>query len=643
VKKEKLARFLFLSFLAHVGFLLGIDASLRSPPQIVPIGLVPIEAVILDEEPEAAESRPTFSEQEPRIRSLETKSQPSVRTPTIVKNPSKIPPISRKDSLTPRLSIDPDASVDLREPDRAAIEKTLETKSRKLAHTERRKSVEDLAGPAPKGARLRPQIALTPVPSLETLSSDRESPRPTLEAKSRTSAGTETRLEVRDLAGPIPRKGTFEPSLSLSSAPTLGQIPSGREGAAVVTQPIVAKLQMDDLNLPPARPTLLDPSPLLEVDMPRVLVEAETGGSGSFSQTQTKVDVPIGRNRMILGSVSELPPIPTVKSPSIPEEREMVLSQSKRPTTAGLAESKTSKGSDVVLGRDYGKTQSKGSTDSPKLLAPDGDLATLDLDSSAIESASFPERRDVAATPSTPPSEGRSERVATREPRVDSRGETAGVPEIVAPGGRPLTLGLPKGIPFPFPGAPKEAAFLFLLDTSGSVKGEPLDGIKKSAWEFVKLMGPKERAAIMTFNDSPQLVRPFTSERGLLGQDIQKVRTRGRRTVLFDALIKAADIIAKENRESKFIILFSDGKDEGSRASIQDVINGIRSSRVSILCVGYSRVEKKYLDILSRIATETGGVSADAPMFHQIVMLYKAAREATTGASEARTDLEVLQ
>jgi len=119
---------------------------------------------------------------------------------------------------------------------------------------------------------------------------------------------------------------------------------------------------------------------------------------------------------------------------------------------------------------------------------------------------------------------------------------------------------------------------LLVLDTSGSVKGPPLEGIKKSAMEFVSLLGKMDRCAVITFNDKANLVVPFTSDKNSLKQKIARLMTKGKNTVLFDALDLAILLLKKEKDKKRFIVLFSDGKDEGSRSNPREVIKRARKS-----------------------------------------------------------------
>lgn len=199
------------------------------------------------------------------------------------------------------------------------------------------------------------------------------------------------------------------------------------------------------------------------------------------------------------------------------------------------------------------------------------------------------------------------------------------LPRVLVPNEEPVVLPLDSLPAIPLPGSAQGASFILAVDTSGSIKGAPMDGIKASAVEFISLMGPKDSVQLMTFNDQPRLITPVTSNKQVLKQMINGLQTAGKLTVLNDALLMAGDILSAEGDENVHIVLFSDGKDEGSRATLDQVIGSLRKQNVSVLTVGYTKVEKKYLDILRGIADETGGVYVQRPEFQDILALYKKA------------------
>ncbi len=196
-------------------------------------------------------------------------------------------------------------------------------------------------------------------------------------------------------------------------------------------------------------------------------------------------------------------------------------------------------------------------------------------------------------------------------------------PRILAPEDEPAALKMERPPTIPFPGSTKGASFMLLVDTSGSVKGNPLRGIRTSAIEFISLMGPKDRVGLMTFDDTTQLINIFTSNNERLKYRLKSIRTAGKLTVLNDSLLKAAQILKTEDSDNLHIVLFSDGKDEGSQANFDQVVLTLKRQKISVLAVGYTRVEKKYLEILRSLADGTGGVFVQTPEFHDILSLYK--------------------
>jgi uncharacterized protein YegL len=210
-------------------------------------------------------------------------------------------------------------------------------------------------------------------------------------------------------------------------------------------------------------------------------------------------------------------------------------------------------------------------------------------------------------------------------------------PAILVPEGEPAVLKFERPPTIPFPGSVHGASFLLLVDTSGSVRGDPLKGIKASAAEFIGLMGPKDRVALMTFDDSIRLINTFISipfEKDLLKIRLKGLRTTGRLTILNDALLEAGQILNTEDSETLHIVLFSDGKDEGSRSTLDQVVKNLKAVKISVLAVGYTRIEEKYLDVLRSIADGTRGVFVQTPEFQDILTLYKSASQESAPATE---------
>jgi hypothetical protein len=133
-----------------------------------------------------------------------------------------------------------------------------------------------------------------------------EFPKDPLIAKAETAKGTPSTTPVEDFPGPIPKEGTFKPSLNVEQIPTPGVLPPGQEGKEVQSRRVVSRSLSPPQHLPEIPPSPSDQTPLLEVEEPRVLTLAEKGGIPTESTTLEKITAPLGRNRPHPEFVSDL-------------------------------------------------------------------------------------------------------------------------------------------------------------------------------------------------------------------------------------------------------------------------------------------------------------------------------------------------
>ena len=153
-----------------------------------------------------------------------------------------------------------------------------------------------------------------------------------------------------------------------------------------------------------------------------------------------------------------------------------------------------------------------------------------------------------------------------------------------------------------------------MLDTSGSMTLN-LEFVKQAAEQFVIRLLPEDRAMVGAFNDKVEFgATDFTNDRDDLAHAIQELDF-GNATRLWDAV--DASLAALSGVEGRRVILvFTDGDDTGSRASLSNVVDRARADEVMIYAIGLEsvyasgpgRVTRTRPDRgLRRIADETGG------------------------------------
>jgi Ca-activated chloride channel family protein len=150
-----------------------------------------------------------------------------------------------------------------------------------------------------------------------------------------------------------------------------------------------------------------------------------------------------------------------------------------------------------------------------------------------------------------------------------------------------------------------------LLDTSASMgegEGEKIEEAVRGALRFFqKVITPRDRAAVITFSDQPNLAVRFTNQEDVLAGGLAGLTPTGS-TALYDSLIYSLYYFGGV-KGKRAIIILSDGKDEGSRHTYSDALEYARRSGVALYTVGID-LSTGDADVrlkLSRLADETGG------------------------------------
>ncbi len=141
------------------------------------------------------------------------------------------------------------------------------------------------------------------------------------------------------------------------------------------------------------------------------------------------------------------------------------------------------------------------------------------------------------------------------------------------------------------------------IDVSASMLTRLEDTQAAALQFFQKLVQPKDRAALITFNDHPILNVRFTRDVKALSGGLAGLKAE-RGTSLYDSLVFCFYYF-NGIRGRRALLLLSDGRDEGSRFTYDEALEFARRSGVTIYVIGLGEdVEKKKL---ARFAEETGG------------------------------------
>jgi len=165
---------------------------------------------------------------------------------------------------------------------------------------------------------------------------------------------------------------------------------------------------------------------------------------------------------------------------------------------------------------------------------------------------------------------------------------------------------------------------VIVLDASKSMKGPPFEAAIKASGRFIDSKRPQDEVAILAIRDTKEgyeLVSDFERDPLALARRLADVRADGMKTRLYDSIgaaiqmcgMSAQGSISPSPRNyivSCSIVVFSDGRDEGSAISREELNGRITAMRipVPVYSLAYSRISPKYFQNLEAISKNSFGV-----------------------------------
>jgi VWFA-related protein len=125
-----------------------------------------------------------------------------------------------------------------------------------------------------------------------------------------------------------------------------------------------------------------------------------------------------------------------------------------------------------------------------------------------------------------------------------------------------------------------------VLDTSGSMAGAKIREAQSALDRFLfELLDKEDELFLYRFSNFPVLLQGWTSDRQLLGRELDRVAPNGG-TAMYDAVAEAVPLAEQGQYRKKAIVVISDGNDTGSQTSIRELKQQIRESEVLVYAIG---------------------------------------------------------
>lgn len=166
---------------------------------------------------------------------------------------------------------------------------------------------------------------------------------------------------------------------------------------------------------------------------------------------------------------------------------------------------------------------------------------------------------------------------------------------------------------------------IFVLDASKSMAGAPFETALRAAARYIDGKRPQDEVAVLAIRDTKEgyeLVSNFERDGAALGRRIADIRVDGMKTRLYDSIGAAIQMCgmagqgsdvqagAEHHIASCSVIVFSDGRDEGSAVSREELNGRITQMAIPIpvYSLAYSRTSKEYFKNLEAISKNSFGV-----------------------------------
>jgi VWFA-related protein len=141
---------------------------------------------------------------------------------------------------------------------------------------------------------------------------------------------------------------------------------------------------------------------------------------------------------------------------------------------------------------------------------------------------------------------------------------------------------------------------------SMSMKGS-LEAVKEAAKRFLAGLKPSDQVTLLGFNDNITTLARRTTDKEYLAHAIDRLAPWGG-TALYDVTIGALDLLGRQ-KGRRSVVLFTDGDDQSSHATLDAAIARAESSDATIYAIGQGRAVRAsdLQDLLQRLARISGG------------------------------------
>lgn len=153
--------------------------------------------------------------------------------------------------------------------------------------------------------------------------------------------------------------------------------------------------------------------------------------------------------------------------------------------------------------------------------------------------------------------------------------------------------------------------YYLLLDISNSVPPDYFEQIKKGILQFEEELGPRDHLVLYTFGESVNLLLDEDHNRADSASVLSAIKNTDRRTLLFEAVSRAADDSQKSrdaNCKRKIIMVISDGEDFATGKTMsEEALENLSKKGVPAYAFGIETALRENLNSFGEFSRRSGG------------------------------------
>jgi VWFA-related protein len=165
--------------------------------------------------------------------------------------------------------------------------------------------------------------------------------------------------------------------------------------------------------------------------------------------------------------------------------------------------------------------------------------------------------------------------------------------------------GRPQAISY-FANANVPLELIAAIDISGSM-GSVMPRLKEAVREFLAAVPPGNQVTLLGFNDTVFALTRRATDPAERVKAVDRLAPWGS-TALYDMILRSLGMLGRQTGR-KALVVFTDGEDQGSHATITGVERGLQGSDVTLYMIGQGRgTSRETLKaVMERLSRPTGG------------------------------------